>query len=330
MDTARFLANYTNIITARQIHRIIKENLKGWLHNLVCTAAAGMEEEIKLRKVSFDPIKTSARLDGNSGKVRDIGVECIKQQIYDYVATNGLRELFERRKLKRMLEKQVRNEDLLYLTFVLIDSFNQGLSIGSYLSQWLCNYYLSAAYHYAAEKLFKRKKHRDGTIEEIRLINHVLFYMDDFLLIGSRKADVRKAMKLLIKYMNEYLDLTVKPDWKLFQIDWIDKDGKHHGEPIDMMGFKIYRDHTEVRRSIFLRGRRAFVKAGKYVEKGKAIPLDLAYRCIAYYGWFKHSDSEYFREKYNVDKIFEKAKRRVSRESKIYRKTEPCNLEYAA
>lgn len=253
MDTARFLANYTNIITARQIHRIIKENLKDWLHNLVCTAAAGMEEEIKLRKVSFDPIKTSARLDGNSGKVRDIGVECIKQQIYDYVATNGLRELFERkigtyqcasipgrgqvygktaienwirknpgktriaakgdvrkcypsinrRKLKRMLEKQVRNEDLLYLTFVLIDSFNQGLSIGSYLSQWLCNYYLSAAYHYAAEKLFKRKKHRDGTIEEIRLINHVLFYMDDFLLIGSRKADVRKAMKLLVKYMNE-------------------------------------------------------------------------------------------------------------------------------
>lgn len=177
-----------------------------------------------------------------------------------------------RRKLKRMLEKQVRNEDLLYLTFVLIDSFDQGLSIGSYLSQWLCNYYLSAAYHYAAEKLFKRKKHRDGTIEEIRLINHVLFYMDDFLLIGSRKADVRKAMKLLVKYMNEYLDLTVKPDWKLFQIDWIDKDGKQHGEPIDMMGFKIYRDRTEVRRSIFLRGRRAFVKAGKYVEKGKAIP----------------------------------------------------------
>lgn len=229
-----------------------------------------------------------------------------------------------------MLEKQVRNEDLLYLTFVLIDSFDQGLSIGSYLSQWLCNYYLSAAYHYAAEKLFKRKKHRDGTIEEIRLINHVLFYMDAFLLIGSRKADVRKAMKLLVKYMNEYLDLTVKPDWKLFQIDWIDKDGKHHGEPIDMMGFKIYRDHTEVRRSIFLRGRRAFVKAGKYVEKGKAMPLDLAYRCIAYYGWFKHSDSEYFREKYNVDKIFEKAKRRVSRESKIYRKAGSCNLEYAA
>lgn len=97
MDTARFLANYTNIITARQIHRIIKENFKDWLHNLVCTAAAGMEEEIKLRKVSFDPIKTSARLDGNSGKVRDIGVECIKQQIYDYVATNGLRELFERK-----------------------------------------------------------------------------------------------------------------------------------------------------------------------------------------------------------------------------------------
>lgn len=108
MDTARFLANYTNIITARQIHRIIKENLKDWLHNLVCTAAAGMEEEIKLRKVSFDPIKTSARLDGNSGKVRDIGVECIKQQIYDYVATNGLRELFERKNRNLSVRKYSR------------------------------------------------------------------------------------------------------------------------------------------------------------------------------------------------------------------------------
>ena len=109
MDTARFLANYTNIITARQIHRIIKENLKDWLHNLVCTTAAGMEEEIKLRKVSFDPIKTSARLDGNSGKVRDIGVECIKQQIYDYVATNGLRELISAQVFQegdRFMERQ--------------------------------------------------------------------------------------------------------------------------------------------------------------------------------------------------------------------------------
>lgn len=80
MDTARFLANYTDIVTARQIHEIIKSNHKDWLHNLVCTAAAGLEMEIKLRKVSFDPIKTSARLDGNSGKVRELELSALNSR----------------------------------------------------------------------------------------------------------------------------------------------------------------------------------------------------------------------------------------------------------
>ncbi len=96
----------------------------------------------------------------------------------------------------RLLRKQVKNEDLLYLVEMLLRSYRQGLSIGSYLSQWLCNYYLSFAYHYAEQELAKVRKSGKGQAKRVRLIYAVIFYMDDILILGSRKADVRKAMLL--------------------------------------------------------------------------------------------------------------------------------------
>lgn len=376
---AGFLAGYTQGIGKKMMHRILMEN-KEWASGLIDTAAESMAAEITTRTVSFAPISYSERYDGNSGKIREIGVESIKQQIYNYVAANGLMELFERkigpyqcasipgrgqvygketiekwirknpkktriaakgdirhcypsinrRILKRLLSKQVKNDDLLYLTFKLIDSYKTGLSIGSYLSQWLCNYFLSFAYHYAAEKLCKMRKKIDGTIERVRLITHILFYLDDFIIFGTRKADVRKAFKLLTKYLQDFLGLEVKPDWKLFQVDWTDKTGRHHGEPIDMMGYKIYRDRTEIRRSIFLRARRAFKKTWKYIHRRKTIPVELAYRCIAYYGWFKHSDSVHFRRKYRIEQLMKHTKRRVSIESKIHGATAGGQMAAAA
>lgn len=70
-----------------------------------------------------------------------------------------------------------------------------------------------------------------------------------------------------------------------------EKMEKHHGDCIDMMGYKIYRDHTEVRRSIFLRARRAYLRLRKQVQRRMEKALDLAYRGISDYGMFKNSDS---------------------------------------
>lgn len=145
--------------------------------------------------------------------------------------------------------------------------------------------------------------------------------MDDILILGPRKVDVKKAMLMLIRFFREELGLEIKPNWKLFQVDYIGKDGKHHGDCIDMMGYKIYRDHTEVRRSIFLRARRAYLRLRKQVQRRMEIALDLAYRCISYYGWFKNSDSVHFKKKYGIEQLMKYAKRRVSIESKIHNRT---------
>lgn len=373
LEVAGFLAEYQDrkeLLSKRAVHKIIQAD-KTWAEPLIEKAAEKMAQEIKNKNVSFPAIHYSARYDGNSGKIREIGVESIKQQIYDYVAVNALKELFKRKigkyqcasipgrgqvygkktierwirknpaktrvgakgdvhhcypsinisKLIKMLKKQVKNEDLLYLVEILVRSYRKGLSIGSYLSQWLCNYYLSFAYHYAEQKLARVRKTKNGQKKRIRMISAVLFYMDDILILGSRKTDVKKAMQMLVKFFKEELDLEIKKNWKLFQVDYIGKDGKHHGDCIDMMGYKIYRDHTEVRRSIFLRARRSFLRLRKLIRAGKEIVLNLAYRCVSYFGWFKNSDSTNFKKKYGIKQLMKYAKRRVSIESKIHRKT---------
>lgn len=97
--------------------------------------------------------------------------------------------------LKRLLAKDIGDKTLLRLAYHLIDQYagTQGLNIGSYASQWLANYYLSYAYHFATERLAKLRRRRDGTVVRHRLVTHVLFYMDDILLIGRGKADLRTA-----------------------------------------------------------------------------------------------------------------------------------------
>ena len=93
-------------------------------------------------------------------------------------------ETISKRKLKRLLKRDIDNPNILHLVFFLIDTFEGGLSIGSYLSQYLANYYLSYAYHYASEKITKARKHRNGTVETTNAVAHVLFQMDDILIIA--------------------------------------------------------------------------------------------------------------------------------------------------
>ena len=59
-----------------------------------------------------------------------------------------------KRILKRMLRRDIKDNDILYVAFFLIDTYKGGLCIGSYLSQFLANYYLSYAYHYITEQSY--------------------------------------------------------------------------------------------------------------------------------------------------------------------------------
>lgn len=218
--------------------------------------------------------------------------------------------------LKSKLQHYIKNDDLLYLGFYLIDTHKTGLNTGSGSSQYLCNFLLSFAYHYVLS-LTKVKRGKS-----VKLVNFALFYMDDILLVGSRKADVKKAAKMLKQFMQKDLGLTIKPTDELFLLDTV-KNGVRCGRPIDMMGYVMYRDHTVIRAKTFLKARRAYIKAWRCIKSGKQLPQCLARRCMSYNGFIKHTNSKHFVKKYHIDDINVVLRKEISTydKSKISAKT---------
>lgn len=357
-DVSRLFVRFSDY-SFKEVRDIAESGNKSKLFPIVTVIAEYMSECIKNRQLALKPIKYFTRMDGMSKKERIIGVQEPLHQMFDYVAVECMKSLFNakigvfqcaslpgkgqsygkkhierwvkekktvyfvkgdiskcfpsisHKKLKQLLKRDIKNDTVLWLIYGLIDMFDEGLSIGSYLSQYLSNYYLSYAYHYASQQLFKmRKTRRKGNVR-VRLINHVLFYMDDFLLTGSSKKDLRKAMKMLIKYIDDFLGLEVKPDWKVCKIS--------DTEPIDMMGFVFRKDRTTIRAKIFLKTRRYFLQAKKLLKQGLAISKLLAHRCVSGYGWYKHTDSYTIRTKLDIDKIHSICNRMISYYTKLER-----------
>jgi RNA-directed DNA polymerase len=205
--------------------------------------------------------------------------------------------------LKKQLRKDIKNDDLIWLLDYLIDMFGNGLSIGSYLSQYLSNYHLSQSYHYISNDLYKI---RNG--KRIRSIEHVLFYMDDFILIGHSKRELKKSMFKVVSHMKSVLGLEIKP-WKICKFS--------DNEPIDMMGFVFRKNKTTIRDKIFLKARQYYLQAFKNLKNIGTIPANLAHKCISAYGWFKLSDSYKIKLKHNIDYLHEQCKETISRKARI-------------
>ena len=62
----------------------------------VDAVVAEMQDELKSRKLNLKPMWYSYKEDASSRKVRCIGIQDIKQQLYDYVAVYGLHPVFAR------------------------------------------------------------------------------------------------------------------------------------------------------------------------------------------------------------------------------------------
>jgi hypothetical protein len=183
---------------------------------------------------------------------------------------------------------------------------------------------MAQLYHSISENMYRIRKHKNKTTERINLVKHVIFYMDDILILGSNAKDIHKAMNLIIKYANNKLKLDIKPEWTVFMTKL--EDRKHDkGQFIDMMGFRVYRWHTTIRRRVFKRIRRVYMRVWKMIKTHVKIPLLYARRCISYYGQIKNSDSFKFRKKYHVYKIIKICKRMVGRnDSKVCKNARAC------
>ena len=216
-----------------------------------------------------------------------------KNRYYVKIDIRKFYESIDRDVLMAMLRHDVGNDDLLWLVEALINTHKKGLNIGSFLSQYLANYYLSEAYRYANEL----HKYRRG--KRIKLAPHILTYMDDWIFIGHSKSDIKSAVRKTIAFIESRLHLVVKP-WKICRID---------SEPVDMVGWVFRRDRTSVRAAIFIRARRAFMRAARQV----VIRPRLAARCISYWGYMKWANVYLFIQKHDLINLISQCKDSISR-----------------
>lgn len=359
-DTLRLLSSVT-ILSPEQIYYLLYRGGRNAVDWCIERVTNDIHAEIIARNPKFPPIWYKKRKDSSSGKNREIGIQDVKQQIYDYVAVNALEpigarigvhqyasikgrgpvrgmkkiykwmrdktlryygkfdvkkcfESISREKMMEFLSRYIKNDPLLWLVDTLLKTFQKGLSIGSYLSQFLCNLYMSQLYHEISERMYHIRKRRAGGTERVNLVKHVLFYMDDIYITGTNAKLLNMAAKRIVSYAAK-MGITIKQEWTI--------------QPcgvVDMMGFKIYRDHVTIRKRVWKRIRRVYMRTYRKIKTHKPIPLSTARRCLSYKGFFDNTNSFRTVAKYKVREVARVCKRRVSYadKSKVFRSTATC------
>lgn len=182
------------------------------------------------------------------------------------------------RVVKDMYARLVGSDDVLYVIGALLATYDMGgLEIGSYFSLKTMQLVLSYGYHHV-EGL---RKVRRGV--SVPLVRHQIWHMDDVLLMGTDKRDLKMAVRSLERYLWREFGIRLKP-WK------VARTGRR--EPLDLGGWVVreYRSRMDrisatLRSGTFLRGMRAFGRFRRCPSPAHAR------RCASYWGWLGHGDS---------------------------------------
>ncbi|MGL5961879.1 MAG: reverse transcriptase domain-containing protein, partial [Cetobacterium sp.] len=167
--------------------------------------------------------------------------------------------------LMELLKKRFKDKELLDLFEMIVFSRGEkGQPIGSLLSQYLGNYYLSEFDHHCKEK---------GKLK------HYFRYCDDIVILLDDKERLHRIKKYFDGYFKTKLDLEIKGNWQIFPT---------RTRGIDFVGYRFFGDKTIVRKRIYLKARYVFSRPTKH----KAMP--------SYKGWFKYANCSKFMEKHNI------------------------------
>lgn len=339
LDRAHVQAAFTEWSEAeagrKNLHRVTLE------HGSPDALIDEIVSQIEGRSLQVPPIRRYNHLEPTNGKLREIGVQSVKQQVLDYVAVLALKPLLDAR-LGYYQVASVKGKGQKFAA-QKIRSWSQKGGYWTHLDVRQC--YPTVRHHVVDQLLSKRVRNPDvlyvcrfllSTYREgleigsyfslrmaqlvlseayhhveslhktrrgktVALVAHQIWYMDDAVLLSADKRDLRSATRSLERYMRQTLGLTLKP-WKISQVG--------DDEPIDLAGFVVRPGRTTLRSGIFLRARRAFQSFDKHpTPKGAA-------RVCSYWGWLKHSDSKNFIHRTQAERIFNHARRMVAAEQR--------------
>lgn len=194
--------------------------------------------------------------------------------------------------LKAKFRRVIKDDRILGVIDQVIESTPNGIPIGTYTSQWFANFFLQDLDHFVKQDLHKIRRGK-----RVPLVTRYLRYMDDMLLFGTGKRDMEKAVRSIIHFCREELGLEIKPTWEIRRVAASERkpDGRRMSvkgfSPVDIVGYRFYSKHTEVRGSIYLHTQRLAAKIAKTLrDKGTIMPMH-AQALVSLAGWFQHADS---------------------------------------
>lgn len=210
-----------------------------------------------------------------------------------YFVKLDIRHFFDsidRDMLMNVLKSKIKDPDVIWVYQQIIDSAPVPCPIGYYTSPWFANLYLEKFDWFVEQQLYKERRGK-----RIKYVRHYLRYVDDILLLGTSKNDLKKAIAEIKKYLYETMGLEIKDTWEIKpigkhdNIDWQMRPGTYW---CDIGGYKFCKDSTVLRDGIFLSARRLSHKMhrqGYYTEHQ-------SFAINSRIGWAAHCDSKRFIE----------------------------------
>jgi retron-type reverse transcriptase len=182
--------------------------------------------------------------------------------------------------LKGLLRRKFKDNDLLELLDKIIDSMDggRGVPIGSYLSQYLANFYLAYFDHW---------------LKEDQGVKYVIRYMDDIVILSDSKEWLHNLKRNIDIYLFQNLLLKLKDNWQIFPTDT---------RGIDFVGYRHFYDFKLLRKSSCKRFKSKMRRIRKKVIKNEPITYHDFCAVNSYLGWLRWCDSFRLIKKY-VDPI---------------------------
>lgn len=170
--------------------------------------------------------------------------------------------------LKKLLRKKFKDADLMELLDMIIDSHPTeiGLPIGSYLSQFLANFYLCYFDHYVKEQLG---------------VKMVIRYMDDIVIFASTKERLRDIFSKIQDYLTNVLKLKIKENWQIFPTNI---------RGCDFVGYRYFNDYILLRKSTCNKFKRRAKRIREKQEKKQLINYSEFCSINSYAGWIAWCD----------------------------------------
>lgn len=202
------------------------------------------------------------------------------------------------------------------------------LIIGGYIDAWLFNLVMS----YAIRHAYTIGKMRRGKF--IPSVRKCIAYMDDLALYGASAKDLKRAVRDLQAWMKGELDLELKVTTGIYKVMSIEDErarrntGHNQTPAVDMAGYRISRSHVTVRRRVFKKLRRQYIRAWREYETDGRLRLVRARKVICYNSYVEKTDGHKIRNKYHVDELMAVATKTVGSYERYAHKERIRRLNY--